>query len=231
MTVVDAYRKFRIHQGLQLHQLRVAAVAKYVCDRFSSGGVSASDGKELVDAETVITACLFHDMGNIIKSDLTRFPELCEPEGVEHWQQVKKEFLETYGDNEHDATSAIAREIGLSQKAIYLIDSIGFGKMESIVASDSYELKVVEYGDSRVGPYEVLSIQERYAEARKRYRVRKDNAGGTKGVIAHEDRFKRLAELGAELEQQLMAVSDFKPEDITDAAIAPAVGELKNYKV
>ena len=103
--------------------------------------------------------------------------------------------------------------------------------MESVVASDSYELKVVEYGDSRIGPNGVLSIQERYAEARKRYRARKDNAGSTKGVVAHEDRFKRLAELGSQLEQQLMVVADFKPEDITDAAIAPIVEYLKDYPV
>ena len=112
-TPRELYAQYRIMPKLQLHQLRVTAVAQTICKVFA----------ERVDERTVVTACLFHDMGNIIKFDLTKFPDFLEPEGLEHWSQVKKEFEEKYGFDQHAATLMIARELGLSVPVLECIDS------------------------------------------------------------------------------------------------------------
>ena len=86
MKISEIYRKYRIPPQLQLHQLRVASIAKYICDNL----------KVPVDIEEVVSADLLHDMGNIIKFDLSLFPEYLEPEGLEYWQGVKNDFHDLF---------------------------------------------------------------------------------------------------------------------------------------
>ena len=109
-----------------MHQLRVAAVAKLIVDNF----------QQSIDTQVVLLSCLFHDMGNIIKSELSQFPEFSEPEGVEHWQGVKEEFVSKYGENAHDANVAIAREIGVLESVIFEIDSFSFGNLAKIATGN-----------------------------------------------------------------------------------------------
>src|SRR5207247_1161476 len=133
---------------LQLHQLRVAAVGKLL---------SAHVKKEVATNE-VITTCLFHDMGNIIKSDLSLFPQFREPHGKEHWEGVKKKFISKYGNNAHRANVAIAKELKLPEPVVALIDGIGFSKLATILEAHMFEIKICEYADTRVGPHGVLSV-------------------------------------------------------------------------
>ncbi len=68
-TVQQIYNDYNILPLLQLHQLRVAGVAKLITESITIP----------VDAQAVVLACLFHDMGNIIKADFTYFPEALQP--------------------------------------------------------------------------------------------------------------------------------------------------------
>src|SRR3989344_8748672 len=103
-TPREIYSAYKIMPSLQLHQLRVAAVAKLLCEGCTKP----------INEHDVILACLFHDMGNIIKSELSYFPDFTEPEGVEYWERVKADFVEAYGTDSHTANIAIAKEIGFS---------------------------------------------------------------------------------------------------------------------
>src|SRR3954452_25294278 len=96
--VSEIYSEYKIMPALQQHQLRVAAVAAMICDSLPG-----------TDKETVVIACLFHDMGNIIKSDLSYFPEFVQPEGLEYWEKVKQEYIQKYGSDENAATKEIAK--------------------------------------------------------------------------------------------------------------------------
>src|SRR4051812_46159318 len=154
--VSDIYAEYKIMPPLQLHQLRVAAVAAMICNSLPG-----------VDKETVVIACLFHDMGNIIKSDLLYFPEFIQPEGLDYWKKVKQEYIQKYGADEEEATKEIAREIKLPQKVMSCIDAIGFSKLTERVNNPSVEKKICYYADQRVGPYGVLTIQGRLEEGRK----------------------------------------------------------------
>ena len=123
-TAQEIYEQYKIMPSLQLHQLRVAAV----------GTLLSSSAKKPVDGHNVILACLFHDMGNIIKSDLKYFPDFCEPEGVAYWEHVKQGYVEKYGSDHHAATVAIVREVGLPPRAVELIEGVGYSKLEAILA-------------------------------------------------------------------------------------------------
>ena len=97
------------------HTLQVTMVGRDILH-----GMMVHERIEAEDYGHLIAACLFHDMGNIIKSDLKKFPEFLEPEGLEYWDRVKKEYVEKYGKDEHAATVAIARAIPLKTDSITL---------------------------------------------------------------------------------------------------------------
>ena len=83
-TLNDIYKEYKIMPSLAMHQMRVAAVAKFISNSLLKP----------FDANNVIEAALFHDMGNVIKADLSLFPEFLEPKGYEYWKNVKREFIE-----------------------------------------------------------------------------------------------------------------------------------------
>ncbi len=213
-TAQEIYEEYNIIPNLQLHQLRVAAVGSIVCENLT----------QPVNTHDVVLACLFHDMGNIIKFDLSVFPEFREPKGIEYWEGIKKDFVRRYGDVAHDANVAIAREIGLSEAVIRLIDGVTFSNMEATAESDSMEQKIAEYGDCRVGPHGILPLATRLGEARERYLKR----GKT---YYSEEGFKKLSAAAEELERQIMAKCRIVPEDINDSSAAPFVETLRTYDV
>jgi 5'-deoxynucleotidase YfbR-like HD superfamily hydrolase len=72
MIIQDIYNSFKILPSLQLHMLRVAAVTQEVCKQIYT--------QLPVTSETLITIALLHDLGNLVKFDMTLFPDLFEPE-------------------------------------------------------------------------------------------------------------------------------------------------------
>src|SRR3989344_2472976 len=102
MKITEIYEKYKIPPNLQLHQLRVAGVASIICDNFDKP----------LDKGSIITTCLLHDMGNILKFNFDIFPEeFYGKQGRAYWEKVKQEFKEKYGEDEHKATHAIAEEL------------------------------------------------------------------------------------------------------------------------
>lgn len=209
-NITQIYLKYKIMPTLQQHQLRVAGVAKQICDAIV----------EPLDKEGVVDVCLVHDMGNIIKFDLTYFPDFVQPEGLEYWQGVKDEYIAKYGPEEHVATEMICKEIGLSDAQTEYLHAVGFSRTKKALVSDSLEQKICCYADMRVGPHGVLSVEERLADGRKRYEGRKDKAVGS-------DMFEQYASALRELEIQIFSHASIAPTDITDESIAPIIESLK----
>ena len=212
-TVSAIYEEYRIMPGLQMHQLRVAAVGKLICDSLNAS----------VDTEAVVQACLFHDMGNIIKSDLVLFPELLGDKGVEFWQAMKDEFIRKFGPNEHDAALVIAEKVGLPDVVASLISGVGFSNLEEIRDRGSIEMKIVEYADLRVAPLGILPMHGRIEEAGKRY------IGRHPDMPTDTSRLDALNAAADEVERQIFARCSLHPEDITDERAAPVVEELRKY--
>ena len=214
-TVQNIYETYRIMPALQMHQLRVAAVAQTLCNNFTRD----------VDTHPVVLACLFHDMGNIIKSDLDTFPEFLEPEGKAHWAMVKTDFIKRYGNEQHTATLKVVREFGLTEQARALIDSVAFSKLLGTRDGDSYEQKIVEYSDCRVGPHGVLSLDGRLLEARNRYAARRSD------IPRDAEAFETHIQAAHDIEQQIFAEATIAPDDITEQSVQPLIGELRGYEV
>lgn len=208
-SISSIYSEYKIMPMLQLHQLRVAAVAKAIC-----GSISMP-----LNSESVIKVCLLHDMGNIIKSDLMYFPDFVKPLGLEYWQQVKDEYIKKYGNEEHAATEKICKEIGLSDLEFEYLHAVGFSKAKEVMLTDSLEKKICCYADQRVGPHGVLSLEERLAEGKKRYanKLNKAIASG---------RFDELADALKEVQKQIFSHSSIKPESITDEVVQEYISEL-----
>lgn len=216
-TPREIYAAYKTMPPLQLHQLRVAAVGKLICD----------NSTKKVNERDVILACLFHDMGNILKFKLGQIPEFLEPEGLKYWKSIQSDYRTKYGDDEHIASEIIAREIGLSVNVISCITAIKFSVAETTKAAGTFEQKICEYSDSRVGPHGVVSLTERLEEGRKRYL-----ADGRKSSLASpQDMFDVLARAERDIEKQIFAEAKIKPEDVSDASVAPLIEELWEYPV
>jgi hypothetical protein len=215
-TAAEIYGSYRIMPSLQLHQLRVAAAGKLICDHFVGE----------IDTSVVILACLFHDMGNIIKSDLSVFPEFVRPQGLEYWESIKRDYLETYGPDEHAATNAIAHEIGLPENVRRVIDDARFSRLESARDEAGFESKIEKYCDLRAGPFGILSLDARLAEGRSRYAEKKgyDTPEG-------QERYRSATDAVHDIEKQIFARCTFTPEDINDERVAPIIEALRNYPV
>ena len=203
--------------SLALHQVRVAAAAKFIADNFAKP----------IHKQDVILACLFHDIGNILKFDLTIFPEALQPEGIEYWRAIKDDYRKKYGADQHEATIKIAREIGLSDEVISCISIVAFSKAEEVLQNGSWEQKICEYADSRVAPGGIASLEDRLRDARKRYLARHTDPG----AISTQDGFEILLEAERQIERQIFEETSITSEDITDTAIAPIIEELWEYPV
>ena len=162
-----------------------------------------------------------------MKSNLSYFPDFTEPEGIEYWERIQVEFIAKYGAEQHAANTAIAREIGLPDRIIEIMNQTGFSRLPSIVENESPELKVCQYADIRVGPRGVLQLDERIEEGRKRYivRMQKENLPD-RGHI-----FGTAVSEAKDLERQIFSHTSLKPGDITDATVAPLIEELRQYPV
>jgi hypothetical protein len=212
MTVQEIYDNYKIMPTLQLHQFRVAAVGQILCDLIPG----------FKETKEVVTTCLLHDMGNIIKFDLNYFPEFLEPEGLEYWQRVKDEYIQKYGNEEHFATKNIVAELVDSEKIKEYVDQVGFSKLQETKEDSSLVKKICAYSDMRVGPYGIISIEERVADGRKRYEGRKDKLIGS-------DQFEIQANALKEVERQIFEMAVGKPNDINDILVNEKIAELKSF--
>lgn len=210
--IAEIYKEYKIMPLLAMHQIRVAGVAEMICDSLSVK----------IEKDDIVKACLFHDMGNIVKFNLNHFPEQNEPEGIDYWQKVKGDFILKYGSNDHLANLTVARELGVSSRVYGLIDCIDTGVAELIVSDDDLDKKICSYADNRVSPHGVVSVEQHSLDAMERYK-------GHSHEFSEENRCFFVKNIH-DLEKQIFSHSNIKPEDINDESIAPIIEKLKNFE-
>lgn len=212
MSIEKIYKKYKILPSLAVHQYRVAAVSKLISENIN----------KQVDTENIVLACLFHDMGNIIKFNLSLFPDFFEPEGVSYWMEVKDEFIKKYGKDEHLATLEITKDIlkknlvtdfnFSSKRVIELINAIGFGNAKNNYKSADYGVKIASYSDMRVEPRGVCSLESRLREGSKRFKINKPKN--------HDDKlFKTSSKYLKMIEDQIFKNCNIKPKEISDKSV------------
>jgi hypothetical protein len=212
MNILDIYQQYKIMPALQLHQFRVAAVGKLICDNLNIP----------VDSESITRALLLHDMGNIIKFKLGVFPEFCEPEGIEYWEGVKSEFILNYGNNEHEATYKIAQEINVENKVLELINAVGFSKAVENFDSGDIEKMIVNYADQRVLPHRIGSLHDRFEDGHKRFYLK---------TTRSDSDYELGVEALMNMERLIFSKSNIYSEDIDDDSVATIIDIMKTYKI
>lgn len=207
-TITDIYAEYKIPKNLQLHQLRVAALAKIICDNLTVP----------IDAENVVRTALMHDMGNIIKFNLGVFPESLEPEGRGYWETVKKEYIEKYGADEHAASIQIIREITGSERLAHLAECVDLGHVDERMNTDDFGVKVVSYVDNRMGLTGFVSVNERRADNARRYPE----------FDAWRETFYDSILV---VETQIQGVCAIDLRTVTNDMLAPVVEELRSFEI
>lgn len=199
---------------LQLHMLRVAGVASIICDNF----------RKDIDKESIVTSCLLHDMGSIIKFELKNSPNSLKPKGLDYWTKVKEEYINKWGKTDHKATLNICKDIGIKKEILSTLKYSGFDNTAEIFKSNDIGLKIFKYSDLRVMPDRVGSLKERLEEAKKRYLARGDDHYTLQ-------QFNKFAPMWRKIEEQIFYLTDIKPENITDRKVMPLVLKLKKYNI
>lgn len=210
MQIQDIYKKYRINNGLAEHMVRVGAVAWVVCDHSPLP----------IDKTVAVSACLLHDMGNLIKVKFEAAPEFFEPEGVGYWQEVQAEMIETYGDV-GSATRAIVHEIAPMPAIEKTIEEASLHKMKEIVESGTLEAKLLEYADMRVALRGITTMHERFEDIRERYTPHRHSA-------AYIDELEVAA---GKIEQELFSGATIRPNDITEDTTAGIQKQLQSWEI
>lgn len=213
--ITDIYEQYKIMPNLEMHQLRVAAVARQICDSL--------DLK--VDKDVITKAALLHDMGNVIKFDLKQTQAIFgySDTETEKARVVQSEFIEKYGSNEHEATAKIIKELGFSEDIAELANQNRFSFLCDHVGIEDIRVKIIHYSDMRVGPHGVISYDERMDEAGKRYKNHPQS-------IEEQER-QKLIQCGRDIEKQIFSHSNIKPEDINDQSVKNDIEKLKNFEI
>jgi hypothetical protein len=215
VKILDIYEKYNIMPQLMEHQLRVAAAADLICENLEIE----------IDQDNIVKACLLHDMGNIVKFDFTLLPEVVVQKGQEYWEGVKKEFEQKYGANTHEVTSKIIQEMGVSNRVLELADSVGFSEAFQNMQSNDFGKKICHYADARVGPYGVITLEERLMDLRERY----ENKG--RSLAKNPEEREGFENALREMEKQIFAKCKIQPKDITDESIKLKLEKLRNWEI
>jgi predicted HD phosphohydrolase len=215
MNIIEVYKKYKIPQNLQEHMLRVAAVADLIAENFTLP----------LARDDIVIAALLHDMGNIVKFDLDTNPLGHSVEEIERMRQVQREFIQRYGNDEHQATQQIINEIKVGQRTVEIADSIGFSRACEHMKGSDFEKKICAYADMRVSPTGVVSLQVRLQDGKERYKAHK----GGKGRVFASGRSDEMQQCLEKMENELFAHTDLIPEDITDETIQEAYARLRSF--
>lgn len=199
------------------HLYRVTAYALYLTDHF------VPDVQ--LNRDFITKACLFHDIGNIIKFDFRqdRLIEISDQDAAK-WKKVQEDFIAKYGPNENIAVNKIVAEIGLEENVQMLLKQTGIEKIRFALTTDNWDVKLIRIADERISPQGVVTMRERYADLLARYQGRDHHLADKK------ENEERLA-LALELEKQIQSKCTIDLQKITDTDIEPYIERLREYEI
>jgi len=177
---------------------------------------------ETPDWAVVTKICLFHDVGNIVKFDFDRYPRFLgdEVKNTAYWKCEQKEIIKKYGTDDHIATDKMLTEIGVERELIEIILNKSFGNSVSTKNSNNWPLKILYYGDLRVLPHRIGTIQERLNDVRERmpkYTNRPD--------------FEELVDACVEIEKQIQENLDIPVSEINERNVTVDKSLLTNFEI
>lgn len=209
MNIIEIYKKYYIPENLQMHMLRVAACGNLILDNWT--------GNE-INKQSIIRILLMHDMGNIIKITPDQTNDM-------EFLKYRQQWIKQYGENDHLINDIIAKQEGITEIEINIMDEKILSNNEKTAKNNSFEVKVCAYCDQRVTPTGVAPIKERLEELKQRHQKK------GKGSMANEEKAERLIKSAIEIERQIMQHCSIKPEDINNETISSYVEKLREFNI
>ena len=85
IPILKIYEKYGTPSNLQEHMLRAAALSNIICNSWKG---------PQINRERIVTVMLLHDMGNVVKMNLTK-KEYLPPENqdISYWEDYKTNIL------------------------------------------------------------------------------------------------------------------------------------------
>lgn len=159
MNIAQVYEIYQIMPQLSIHMRRVAGVGKLILDGWQGE----------IERDLVIKSLLLHDMGNIVKFDLTN--PLMPIDNLPYWVQVQENFWKKYGRDTHQVTKAIIAE--LKQDSVNRVmdeehEGYSTGDTSQLLDKD-WPAKILAYCDVRVIPAGVTTLKGRIEDLSTRY--------------------------------------------------------------
>ncbi|NCN45241.1 MAG: hypothetical protein COU63_04645 [Candidatus Pacebacteria bacterium CG10_big_fil_rev_8_21_14_0_10_36_11] len=214
-TINQIYDQYFIPPGLRNHMYLVAAVGKYICDAWI--------GPE-INKNNIISALLLHDLGNLIKFDLSENAVVLDKALLDKfWLRKQVEIKTKYGKNAHKATVTMVKEIGVNKKIIKLVKSMDATNLEQSTQA-SWEEQICEYADLRVIPTGISSLQDRLVDIQSRYKHRSKS-------WADENLFVLNQKFGVILEKNLQQNANVDITNISSEKISTYLVELSHYQI
>jgi hypothetical protein len=214
-TTAAIYDYCQLPPVLRQHMLRVTKAGRWILKHWV--------GPDF-DQSLYIHALLVHDLGNLAKFDLTPTAtvRLLPLENIEEWQQIQQDFIAKYGKNADAATLKLIDELKLP-RANDLIELIGGHsptRLADAVQQSNWAQKLLDYTDFRVGPFGILSLDERFADLTNRYQYRTKEWGDPEWIQTQLNLFKQLeSQIAAQLNTAITDLSDDAILEWSDADI------------
>lgn len=216
-NILSIYQVYGLPINLQMHMLRVTAVAMWILERWIGDDLNRKEIEETL---------LLHDIGNLVKVPEEKFeslfPDTYPIESFQYWRNIRESIIKRYGKTDTEATLNIVKEINVSESIIHMIEKKQFVNNKETYLSQDFAIKICAYADQRVSPNGVLSLENRLNEAIIRYR-------GVENASVNSPNREALIEYAKKIEEQIFKFVHGKPEDITDAAIQNYIEELKLF--
>lgn len=161
MKISDIYKKYSVTPGLADHMITVTKIL-LTLKKYWTG--------EHINWDQIVTAGLLHDIGNIVKFDFDKFPDLLGGEKVNvlFWKKAQQKIRMKYGSDDHLATKAILMELNVAPDLIKIIHDKSFANIVTILKSDKWAAKLLLYSDLRVLPSGIGTIQDRIDDVKTR---------------------------------------------------------------
>lgn len=215
MTTQQIFDYFNIPPGLQTHMYTVAGVGKYICDNWISDDLNK---------HAVISALLIHDLGNLVKFDLSPGATIYDPIlDSQEWRNYQQQLIQKYSKDAHQTTLEMAKEINIDKTIFDLINSMDATDLAETF-NKTWEEKICEYADLRVTPFGVTSLIERLEDIHQRYQEHSKD-------WADEELLIKNKQFGQKIEQQLQTHTTTDILKIPSEKIATYLVELPSYQI
>jgi hypothetical protein len=213
MLILDIYKRFDIPPNLQEHMIRVYGIICFLEQHWIG---------EKLDWNNVKKMAILHDMGNIIKYNMDKYPNLLGKElvNIDYWKQVQQKIIQKYGSDDEEATRKMLTEIGLDKSIIETIFNKTFGNSVAIMNSPNWNLKLLYYADLRTLPSGVGSLEDRLVDVRMRmpkYTSRPD----------FEDLVSACLQIGLQVGKNL----NIPETEVTNQSTSVDLNIINNYQV